>query len=204
MKGKDLCKMWNVKAEHSLYRESGNWYHQLKRFPGALFDKDGYIVFKDESEYRGSPYLQIKKDVHVLNGIANIPGYTYFNKSDISKEDENLQATEFKVFKEGGTKVVTLNKYERNNNARRACIDYYGAVCVVCKVNLEHVYGLIARGIIHIHHLLPISLAGENYMVDPVNDLRPVCPNCHSVIHTKNPPYSIEEVREMVRNNSNS
>ena len=29
----------------ALYREDGKWYHHLKKFPGALFDFNGYIVF---------------------------------------------------------------------------------------------------------------------------------------------------------------
>ncbi|MDQ2907279.1 MAG: hypothetical protein M3Y81_27545 [Chloroflexota bacterium] len=42
---------------------------------------------------------------------------------------------------------------------------------------------------------------GETYRVDPIKDLRPVCPNCHTIIHSQYPPYSIDEVRAMVRNN---
>lgn len=33
--------------------------------------------------------------------------------------------------------------------------------------------------------LLPISEIGEKYVVDPVRDLIPVCPNCHAAIHSK-------------------
>lgn len=53
------------------------------------------------------------------------------------------------------------------------------------------------RGFIHIYHLRPLSQIGERYEVDPLNDLRPVCPNCHTVIHMKSPPYTIKEFREM-------
>jgi len=33
---------------------------------------------------------------------------------------------------------------------------------------------------------------------DPIRDLRPVCPNCHVVIHRREPPYSIDEVRQLL------
>ncbi|MDY6960261.1 MAG: HNH endonuclease, partial [Halobacteriota archaeon] len=33
---------------------------------------------------------------------------------------------------------------------------------------------------------------------DPVNDLRPVCPNCHAVLHKKKPPYTIEELKNVL------
>lgn len=75
MNGKALNKNWQVNAEHALYRASGDWHHQLKRFPGAFIDKSGYVIFETENDYRTCPYLKIKKDVHVRNGIAAIPGY---------------------------------------------------------------------------------------------------------------------------------
>jgi hypothetical protein len=39
---------------------------------------------------------------------------------------------------------------------------------------------------------------GKDYEVDPIADLRPVCPNCHAVIHHRNPAYSIEEVQSFL------
>jgi len=56
----------------------------------------------------------------------------------------------------------------------------------------------IGKGFIHIHHLAPISEVGEKYEVDPINDLRPVCPNCYAMLHKKNPPYSIEQLQQII------
>jgi len=61
-------------------------------------------------------------------------------------------------------------------------------------------YGEVGRDIIHVHHLKPLAEIGEKYRVDPINDLRPVCPNCHVIIHTRNPPYSIDEVMAILKN----
>ncbi|MEI8372579.1 MAG: hypothetical protein WCJ35_07065 [Planctomycetota bacterium] len=36
---------------------------------------------------------------------------------------------------------------------------------------------------------------GKEYKVDPVNDLRPVCANCHAILHRLKPAYSIDEVK---------
>ena len=52
LSGKYLNRKWKVGARHPLYREDGKWYHHLKRFPGALFDFNGYIVFRDERGVR--------------------------------------------------------------------------------------------------------------------------------------------------------
>jgi predicted HNH restriction endonuclease len=44
----------------------------------------------------------------------------------------------------------------------------------------------------------PLASVGEEYVIDPIKDLRPLCPNCHAVIHLRQPPYSIEEVKTML------
>ncbi len=86
--------------------------------------------------------------------------------------------------------------YERNPEARRRCIERYGAVCCVCGFDSERVYG-VGR-VIHVHHLRPLSEMGREYVVDPIQDLRPVCPNCHAIIHLGGRCRSIEEVRGML------
>jgi hypothetical protein len=98
-----------------------------------------------------------------------------------------------------GTKIkILVNKYERNTNARNECINHYGAICKVCKFNFKDKYGKIGEGFIHVHHIKPLSEIGEKYIIDPINDLKPVCPNCHSMIHKKNPPYTINEIQKML------
>lgn len=73
--GKSLDREWNVGAKHSLYHKDGTFYMPLKRFPGAYFDSNGFILFKTEKEYVSSPYLSIGKRVNVKGGISRIPGY---------------------------------------------------------------------------------------------------------------------------------
>lgn len=103
------------------------------------------------------------------------------------------------AFIEGECKQVTRNLYERNREARRKCLAHYGYTCVICAIDFEKQYGEIGSKFIHVHHLVPIAQRRQEYKIDPVKDLRPVCPNCHSILHKKEPPYSIEELRAMVR-----
>ncbi len=101
---------------------------------------------------------------------------------------------------EGALHKVTANAYERNPDARRLCIEHYGAICSVCGFKFGAVYGEAFEEFIHVHHLRPLSEIGRQYVVDPIKDLRPVCPNCHAVLHRRaDPPYSIEEVRAFLR-----
>jgi 5-methylcytosine-specific restriction protein A len=75
MDGKTLNELWNVGARHALYHREGCWYNNLEHFPGAFFDPNGYILFKNESEYRNCSFLRITKETNVRNGISSIPGY---------------------------------------------------------------------------------------------------------------------------------
>lgn len=73
--GRVLNKRWNIGARHALYRENGTWYHQLRSFPGALIDRNGYVLFKTKGEYRAAPGLQIRKQVSCPKGISSLPNY---------------------------------------------------------------------------------------------------------------------------------
>jgi 5-methylcytosine-specific restriction protein A len=44
-------------------------------------------------------------------------------------------------------------------------------------------YNGLGPDFIHVHHVRPLSSITAEYQVDPVNDLVPVCPNCHAMLH---------------------
>jgi 5-methylcytosine-specific restriction enzyme A len=100
---------------------------------------------------------------------------------------------------EGSFRKILVNAYERNPVARAKCLAFHGYRCAACELDFEEKYGDVAKRFIHVHHLRPISTMGEEYIIDPVRDLRPVCPNCHAVIHMSQPPYSIEQVKEFLK-----
>lgn len=102
------------------------------------------------------------------------------------------------VLFEGTPHIVVLTDYERNPEARVRCIAHYGTRCVVCNFDFNAVYGPRAEGVIHVHHLKQLSEIAETYIVDPIADLRPVCPNCHTVIHLGGGTLTIEQVKQML------
>ena len=104
-------------------------------------------------------------------------------------------------YREGTVRQILVNAYERSREAREECIAKYGAQCVVCGFDFGAAYGSVAKGFIHVHHLRQVSDVGEAYQVNPVTDLRPVCPNCHAVIHKTDPPMSIDAVRALLEQN---
>lgn len=120
--------------------------------------------------------------------------------SDESSEEPIAEEIDVPIesLPEGAVKQIMVNKYERNPRARRLCLQHWGYACSVCGFDFETTYGQRGREFIHVHHLVPVAEIGQNYEVHPVNDLRPVCPNCHAMIHKTRPPCSIEDLRELL------
>lgn len=106
--------------------------------------------------------------------------------------------TELTNLNEGSVMQVTVNRYERNHEAREKCIALNGCKCMVCGMNFEKTYGEIGKGFIHVHHTTPISAIGKSYNIDYAKDLVPVCPNCHAMMHKKTPPYTVSEMKEIL------
>ena len=102
-------------------------------------------------------------------------------------------------FTEGAVCRVVVNAYERSPAAREACIAHYGTTCFVCGFSFGATYGELGAGFIHVHHLRPLAEVGVEYTVDPIEDLRPVCANCHCMLH-RHPdlPCTIEELRRLL------
>ena len=96
---------------------------------------------------------------------------------------EFLEKLNNENFEEGGIKLATHKRHERNQSARNKCIELHGTVCKTCEVDLKDVYGDLAAGYIQVHHIMPISHRDKSYNVDPEKDLIPVCPNCHAMLH---------------------
>jgi len=103
--------------------------------------------------------------------------------------DENLK------WREGAARKVIVNGYERNEKARKACIAKHGVRCAACKMTFAKVYGEIGKGFIQVHHIKPLAGIRQEYEIDPIKDLVPVCPNCHAMLQTHDPPLSVAELR---------
>ena len=136
----------------------------------------------------------------------------YFKSSVIPKENHTHVATTSgssteiepvptpvpQKLKEGSiVQVRGTEKHERNKALRDLCIAHYGYVCQVCGFDFQKAYGDLGKDFIEVHHLTPISETEGEHEVDPVNDLVPLCSNCHSMIHRgEDRPLTLEEMRE--------
>ena len=111
---------------------------------------------------------------------------------------------EVQLYAEGKPSEVTSRTYDRSVAARQACLDYHGYACSVCGFDFEQVYGQWGKSYIEVHHLRQVADIGEEYLIDPVVDLRPVCANCHRMLHKTRPPISVELLQTKLREGSNS
>ncbi len=99
---------------------------------------------------------------------------------------------------EGAPKARRSTVYERSSINRDRCIQIHGTTCAVCGMSFGKQYGSLGEGFIHVHHIRPLGEVGTAHEVDPEKDLRPVCPNCHAMIHQRQPPFAIDEIKRML------
>ena len=75
MSGRKLNRLWAVGAKHALYHKDGTWFNNLTRFPGALFDRNGYVLFETKAEYLGHSDVRVTQETNVPEGISSLPTY---------------------------------------------------------------------------------------------------------------------------------
>lgn len=100
-------------------------------------------------------------------------------------------------FLEGIQKIIATTVYERNPKAREECLNHWNYNCVVCGCNFENIYGELGKNYIHVHHINQISTIKKEYEINPIEDLRPVCPNCHAMLHKGK--LTIEELKKRIK-----
>lgn len=149
------------------------------------------VIAEGQREPVGFSYTLHKNLVDALNELGIFSNNLYIPE-EVNPNNPDLF--------EGSVRKIFVNAYERNSIARENCIEHYGPNCQVCNMNFESVYGTIGKNYIHVHHIEQISnKRGKEYKVDFIRDLIPVCPNCHSMLHRRNPPFTIEELKKQLK-----
>lgn len=208
------CAVFTETAEFRTPRtlSDGNTYQGEYRFaPNSvvLFDKPiSAVQFRTiDATFSGFSQSARKMAPGLLPAIFSLiedngkrvlqPIEAYFSLPDEIEEHENLLT-------EGVKKQVVVNAYERNPKARAQCIRHYKrqhggrVVCEICGFDFGKVYGEEFKDKIHIHHIVELASIGEEYEVNPVSDLIPICPNCHLVAHSKTPAFTPDELRDLL------
>jgi len=130
---------------------------------------------------------------------AHSPGIELYLDQVLNQPAPGAPTHQRERFIEGQQRDLVVSRYERDQRARQACLAHHGTSCSVCGMSFQERYGDSMKGFIHVHHLTPLSHIGEEYEVDPVRDLVPVCPNCHEFLHGSDPPLHPDEARSRLR-----
>ncbi len=213
----------------ALYRrageEAGYWgrrYLQAVRRKGGLATAKEMLRPRTKGQRAGlDKLLEARRPELTLEYLVLQPRYrALFTDGEISAAKERLSEFEDALrrharehlypdelwpgrkYSEGSRKQVRVNAYERNARARAACLHHHGSACAVCELSFPDRYGELGDGFIHVHHVAPLSDMPDGYRVDPIKDLVPVCPNCHAMLHRKDPPLSVDELRRRIRNDA--
>lgn len=181
----------------------------INKLPSVKFPtrEDGTVRYwhipfwGEDAEVKGQYYWQLRPELkEAFEILLNA------NKS-LEKFEENVLIAEeipdekLKDLFEGDKKQITVNAYERNQKARQLCLQKYGYKCCVCGFDFEEFYGDIGIGYIEVHHIKPLNEINKEYIVDPFNDLRPICPNCHSMVHKAS--ITIENLKDIIKKKRN-
>lgn len=106
----------------------------------------------------------------------------------VSKFNRKKEATEGEIYRK---EAIFRSRNRALIQAKKANSDY---CCEVCGFNFRETYGAIRQDYIVAHHLKPIASGKARTTID---DIALLCANCHAMVHTKNPPLPIEDLRKL-------
>jgi len=98
---------------------------------------------------------------------------------------------------EGETYTSQVTRRKRNRtiiSAKKADSD---GMCEVCGFSFKKYYGLSGRDCLVAHHINPIS-SRDVPSKTTLDDIVLLCPNCHAIVHTQEPPISPKNLRQML------
>jgi predicted HNH restriction endonuclease len=100
---------------------------------------------------------------------------------------------------EGDEKFAIHKSKERDRTLRQAKLRAFLAkhgdlFCEICSFSFEEQYGALGRGLIEVHHLLPVAEMTQTHKTT-LEELMCVCSNCHFALHNGDPQRNLEALR---------
>ena len=179
-----------------------NIYEQLnhKFYEGVRKKSQIDTSMKAENDACDNMYSQ------VIKLYSNFLQSKYFPQPTLPKEkkqktpqaSQQPSVPDERPMTEGEKKHVEYEAAHRNLKLRKACIEKYGYQCQCCGMDFAKAYGEeLGSRFIEVHHLKMISSFDGEHQVDPLEDLVPLCSNCHSMIHHgPDGPLTLNQLRD--------
>jgi len=167
-----------IKKLNITERDDGTYYYHIRISAEA---SSFYLQFQGRGKMEDITNFRLK----VLADAETFP----------SLDDVDIHTV---AVTEGRRRLVLHLQRERNQtvvrNKKRQAVSLD---CEVCGFSFSRAYGSAACDYCEAHHLLQLSEV-ENTTKTRMEDLAILCANCHRVVHLRNPPYTLNEVRNML------
>ena len=204
--GKQLAKSHGINVVQALYRKSGDWYHVLKEFPGALLDESGHILFGSLVEYDAfiengqNDGVRQNRDTNTLTikeGISACDGYVPFASltptatlaSDLSGEElaGTLAGIAELERRQGGgdpKRKHRVSVWIERGSIGNAVKKLRHARCQVCEALGRPPVAFVdrrGRGFAEAHHVIPVAALMPGSLGHL--NIMVLCPNHHRQAH---------------------
>ena len=190
----------NLTGSHSATNEFGKY--TVKSLDGFSLNSEGLHFLEQhisQCEYIYDNEFPYEENIEIAEKIHTS---TIGKKKLITYKEDN-------TIVEGKAVESVYKAKSRSALLREAAIerykDEYGHIkCHVCGFDFFDCYGELGRDFIHIHHEHPICEYDDEgtaqSLVDAVEKVKPVCANCHCMLHRKKTAVlSIEELKKIVK-----
>ena len=120
----------------------------------------------------------------------------------LAEAPENIPVTQT-TYLDGGLSSRTHVRIERNRKLVADVKKWKGSRCEVCNLSFAERYGSLGVDYIEAHHLTPLAhLNGKKVQLDPIKDFAVLCANCHRMMHRMEDVSKIDELRALLKSNS--
>ena len=167
-----------------------------------LYEK-GHAFGKEYSLSKGLDENELTNDLNKILNLYSLLNYRGGIDSDTTEDDYKPT--------EGITTLKELRQYkthrriERTTDNSRKVKRELGYTCQACGFNFKDRYGELSLNkkkeeFIEAHHIRQIQDLPEGEVVEfNIEDFAVLCSNCHRMVHRKNPPYSINEIKKILK-----
>jgi len=142
---------------------------------------------------------RLNKQIAILELDNEPPAQLLLTANVLLGRTQEVPVASKALYAEGTRMSVLVSRYERDAAAKEACVEHFGCKCFVCGFSFAEQYGAAGEGVIEVHHLESVSASGPR-LIDPTQDLRPLCSNCHTMVHRRFPAFSLDEVKAYLKN----
>lgn len=165
----DFIRRYDDSNSRSIYEKTDhNYYDRLR---------DAIAVNKEMKEEDDSNDFKYSVQLRTYSNFLESKAFKSLFKA---KRKTNIEREET----EGERKHVEYERNHRSQKLRQACINKYGYQCQCCGMNFADLYGEeLGANFIEVHHLKMIATYDESKPKDYIENLVPLCSNCHSMIH---------------------